>query len=494
MHAGARAGVTGMHDMRLDTRHLCLALLACGWLAQAHAQQVSPAGAATTSAQHSGYVDLLGGLAYTDNALLTSRNQASDGIATVGFNVDYKRRGNLSLNLLGNLDRIQYIKSSFGGSFYGNFFGSGLLGRPSSILQWQLSDSLGEEMTDPLAAPTPQSLQIINDAATGPLINLHFGLTNRLTLFGLYSRTTYQRSPFDSQTYQGGAALTHSLPGESSLSLNASIAHTQYIDSAAVRQFFTGSSASYDIRQASLSYKARFVRTRLLLTAGYNTIQFGGGSMHGAPLYEVRLSRRISPFSTVFVGGQQIYTTNGGSLSSPGAQVALQVGASLNPGYAVAQPFNERSADAGWMFNRARTSLSLTGTYGQQIFNQTSIAGRNDNYRYYGASAVLGRQLRPTLRVQLQAQGYWSRYSQLHANTRRETIRLTVSKRFARTMIWVYIERWQQSGSPGVSSFLASSFTDDRVGLYVTYDLFGERPMQPSLQGMPGMGGTMGGY
>ena len=485
--------------MRLDTRPLfpALALLALGWQAQARAQNIAPpaqTGAASTPAQHSGYVDLLGGLAYTDNALLSSRNRTSDGIATVGLNVDYKQQGNLSLNLLGNLDRIQYIKSSFGGSFYGQFFGSGLLGKPTSILQWQLSDGFGEEMTNPLAAPTPQSLQLINDVMTGPLVNLHFGLTNRLTLFGTYSRTTYQRSPFDSQTYQGGAQLSHALTAASSLSLNASTAHTTYIDSAAVRQFFAGSSASYDMRQASISYKAKFVRTDLMLSAGYNTIRFGSGSTHGAPLYEVRLSRRISPFSTVFIDGQQTYTTNGGSLGSPNARIGMQVGASLHPGYAVAQPFNQRSANVGWLFNRARTSLSLTGTYAQQIFDQTSVTASNYNHRDYGATVTLGRQLRPTLRVQLQAQGYWDRYSQLHANTRRETIGLTVSKRFARTMIWFYVERWQQSGSPGSSGFFASSYNDDRVGIYFTYDLFGERSMQPTLQGMPGFGGSMGGY
>ena len=78
--------------MRLDTRHLWLALLALGWQGHARAQDIGqPAQAGTTAstpAQHSGYVDLLAGLGYTDNALLTSQNHASDGIATVGFNVD----------------------------------------------------------------------------------------------------------------------------------------------------------------------------------------------------------------------------------------------------------------------------------------------------------------------------------------------------------------------------------------------------------------------
>ena len=486
--------------MKIDTRHVCLVLLALGWQGRALAQQAVPAsqpaapGTPSAAAPESGYVDLMGGLAYTDNARLTRGQGASDGIGTAGLNVDYQRLGNLSLNLLGNLERLQYLRGSFGGSFYGNFFGSGVLGKPTDLLQWQLFDSFGEEMTDPLASPTPLNLQTINDVTTGPLVNLHFGLTNRLTLFGVYSRTTYQRSPFDSQTYQGGARFRHALPGASTISLSASTAHTQYIDRAAVQGYFPGASTNYNIQEASLSYHAKLVRTEVLLQAGYNTIQYGGASRRGAPLYQVRISRQISPFSTVYLDGEQIYATNGSSLGSPGARVGLQTGASLNPGYAVAQPFNQRSAGVGWLFTRARTSLSLMGGYQDQIFDQTSANTKNYNHKYETVGVILGRQLRPTLRVQLSAQGYWDRYGQLNATTRRENIGLTFSKRLARTMVWFYVERRHQSGSPGQSAFLTSSYNDDVIGVYVTYDLFGQRHMQPSMQQMPGMSSLMGGY
>ncbi len=480
--------------MKIDIRHFGLAFLALGWQAHASAQQAAPPGSPSVPAQQTGYVDLMGGLGYTDNALLSGGHRTSDGIGTLGFNADYQRLGNLSLNLLGNLDRVQYLRGSFGGSFYGQFFGSAILGKSTDLLQWQLSDNFGEEMNDPLASPTPQNLQVINDVSTGPLVNLHFGLLDRLTLFGLYSRTTYQRSPFDSQTYEGGASFVHSLSGASSLSLNASAAHTKYINSAAVQSYFAGSSATYDIRQASLEYKAKFVRTELSLRAGYNTIQYGGATRHGAPLYEVSIDRQISPFSTLYLDGRQAYTTNGASLASPGSLIGVQVGSTMNPGYAVAQPYNQRSVDAGWLFDRARTSFSLTGTYQQSVFDQTSATTNQYNHRDEGVTVSIGRQLRPTMRVQLRAQGFWDHYGNLGANTRRETIGLTFSKRLARTMIWVYVERWHQSGVSGASGFVANSYNDDRVGIYVTYDLFGERPMGLSLQGMPGMGGYSGGY
>ena len=483
--------------MKIDTRLLGLALIALAWQAHAAAQEVSASRAAglmgATPPEQSGYVDLLGGLGYTDNALYSGSGHSGDGIATVGLDTDYKRLGTLSLNLLGNVDRVQYLKGTYGGSFFGHFIGVGVLGKPTDVLQWRLSDSFGEAMTDPLAAPSPQNLQTINYAATGPMVNLHFGLTNRLTLFGLYSRTTYQRSPFDSQTYEGGATFEHSLAGDSSLGLDASAAHTKYIDSAAVQSYFSGTSSAYDIRQASLVYNAKFVRTDIMLRAGYNTIQYGGAPRHGAPLYEARISRQISPFSTVYLDGRQSYSTNGSSLGSTGAQIGLQTGASLHPGFAVAQPFNQRTADLGWEFHRARTSFSLTGSYRQIVFDQTSVT-HDYNHREEGASILIGRQLRPTMRLQLRAQGYWDHYSQLDAQTRHETIDLMLTKRFARTMFWFYIERRHQSGAPGRSGFFASSYNDDRVGLYVTYDLFGERHMQPSMGGMPGMSGFGGGY
>ena len=486
--------------MKIDARYV-VALLAVGWQAHAWAQQapqrataLGTPGAGLNAPFQSGYVDLMLGLGYTDNALLAGSRHKGDGIGTAGFSVDYLREGRFSLNLLGNLDRVEYLHHSFSGSFYGHFLGSALLGTSANVLQWQLQEAFGEGMTDPLASPTPQNLQTVNNVATGPMVNLHFGLTNRLTFSGLYSRTTFQRSPYDSQTYLGGAQFVHALSGAASLSFAASTAHTKYIDSAAVQSFFRGASSTFDIRQASVSYSAHFVRTRVLLRAGYNSLHYAGGSTHGSPLYALRISRRISPFSTVFLGAEEAYSTNGGSLASPGAQIGLQTGASLNAGIAVAQPFNMRSAQAGWMFQRARTNLSVTGSYMQETFDQTSAINAYNN-RTEGAMVAIGRQLRPTVMVQLRLQGYLERYSNLGAQTHRYIAQLTFSKHFARTTFWIYAERSHQSGAPGISTFLAASYSDDQVGVYVTYDLFGERPAGSNLVGMPSVGmPSLGGF
>ena len=448
-----------------------------------------------------GFIDLLLGAEYTDNALLSSGPRTRDGIGEAGLDVDYARQGNLSLALLGNVVRLDYVHHTFPGNFYGHFFGSAMFGKSSDPLQWQLRDAFGEATPDPLAAPTPQNLEVINDVSTGPLVNLHFGLTNRLTLDGNYSRTTYQRSPFDSQTYGGGVQFMHALSGVSSLAIEASTAKTQYLQGAALRIRLGGPIPSYTIRQAFVSYSSKFVRTNVMLNVGYNTIGYESGPTRGAPLYELDVSHRITPFSTVTLSGQSSYSTNGSSLGAPQTQMALQAGASLSPAYSVAEPYNQRLGTLGWIFHRARTRVLIMGTVEQVIFDHVAPAGLsqspyNDNYVEEGGDLMIGRQLRPSVSIQLRASADALSYSNLNASTRRESVQLTFSKQFRRAAIWVYAERLHESGVQGVSTFLAASYNDDVVGFYVTFDLLGQRPPGSSIGGTPSLTGMgfIGGY
>lgn len=445
-------------------------------------------------APSTGYVDLLAGLTYTDNALLTMSNKRNDEIAMVGLDSDYVHRGRLSLNLLGNVDRLEYLHHSFSGSFYGRFDGIGIWGLPTDPLQWQLHESFGEATLDPLAADTPQNLETINDVSTGPMLNLHFGLVDELTVFGVYSRATYQRSPYDAQTYEGGARFTHKISGASVLTFEASDARTDYLELAALlRSNLSFAIGNYNIRRADAAYKAEFSRTSIFLQGGYEEFGFVSGPMHGSALYSLEITRRISPYTAVFISGRSGYSTVGGSLTSPQARIGLESGGSLGPTYAVPQPYEERIGTLGWNFRRARTRLSLAGTIGQVRFNATG-GNINLNYVEDGGVLTLGRQLRPTVAVQLRVQFNEERFRALGATRRWDAVVLSFSKHFARTMIAIYAERLDQNSSPGASAFLATSFHDDRVGFYVTYDLFGARPVEPSMRLMPGMRGLSTAY
>ena len=488
-----------MRTMKITSCSLFgIGLLILGAGARVHAQAAMPSSTApqlfgSNPAGETGYIDALAGLAYTDNALLRSGpGSKGDGVAALGIATDYARAGNLSVNLLGNVERLEYMNHSYSGSFYGQFNGSALLGKNTDPLQWQLQDSFGEAMTDPLQAPNPQSLQTINDVATGPRVNLHFGLRDRLTLSGQYSRTTYQRSPFDTQTFQGGMEFSHALSGAAYIGLQGSFSRTEYINLASLPQFPLGGISDFDLWRGAAVFNGTYQRTRLIMRAGYNLLDFGHGDRKSEPLYQLNLSRQISPFSTIFLNVESFYSMNGSSLGSANTQLGLQTGALLNPSFAAPEPYNERSGSVGWTFQRARTTFSLSGTVDQSLYAQSGGPALHENHLDEGLTVTLGRQLRPRTEAHLWAQGYVDQYSQLHARTQRESFGLSFTQTFFRLAISFYVERNQQSGSPGASNFVASSYHDDQVGLYATYSVFGTQGQATSRNGIPGVSGIMG--
>ena len=471
--------------MKIATRIFLLAPIALPVLAFGQQMPMLKPGTFGTGPMSSGYVDAIAGLTYTDNAQLSQSSHSGDGIGSIGLDTDYTRTGRLSLNLLGDIERVQYIRNSFSGSFYGNFNGSALWGKPTDPLQWMLRDTFGEGTTSPLAAPTPQNLQTVNYLTTGPFINLNFGLTNRFTVYGQYGRSTYQSSPYDSQTFEGGAELAHELAGSTSISLQASDARTEYLNRAALINT-PGAGSRYNVKQAAVEFQGQYFRTNVSLAAGYNIIDFGGQT-HGAPYYSVQLSRNISPSSTVFIGGQSEYSTFGGAMQSPTAQLNMQGGGALGIGFITAQSMQQRRATAGWNFTRDRTSLNLSGYYADDLYPQVP----NDNHRDTSLNLTVGRQIRPTLSLSLQVYGTYSDYQQQSAKTHQISATLTLTKQFARSTIGFYLRRMQQSGSAGVSSFVAASYHDDQVGVYFTYDLLGQRNtggagMGSGIPGLPG--------
>ena len=470
------------------TPFLLLAPLALPVLAWGQQMPPLQPGSFGTGPMSTGYIDALAGLTYADNAQLSQNNSAGDGIGTIGLDTDYTRTGRLSLSLLGNIDRIQYIRNSFSGSFYGNFDGSALWGKPTDPLQWMLHDTFGEGTTSPLSAPTPQNLQTVNYLTTGPFLNLNLGLRNRVTLYGEYGRSTYQRSPDDSQTFVGGVQLTHQLAGATSLSLQASDARTEFLDRAALVGT-PGAGSAYNIKQAAIQFQGQYVRTNVSLAAGYNKINYGGQT-HGSPYYDVQLSRSISPFSTIFIGGQSSYSTFGGAMQSPTAQLSLQGGGNLGVGFITAQPVQLRMATAGWNFHRDRTNFNLNGSYTQDQYPQLPL----DNHKDEAVNLSIARKLRRTVAISLQAYGSYNDYSQYSAKTHQIAATLTLTKQFARSTIGLYLRRMQQSGSPGASGFVAASYHDDQIGVYFTYDLIGQRNSSGGMGmggGMPGLPGGM---
>lgn len=532
-----------MAHFRLNRASACLAAtaVALGASVGVQAQQVlGPAGNARpdavargvgteTAPGETGFLDLDGSLAYTDNAALTGATHRSDAIAMAGFDTDYLRTGGrLEASLLGQIDWMQYVRGTFGGQPYGHFLGNVVWGRPAEILQWVLNEAFGEGAANPLLSPSPANLEYVNYVTTGPYLNIPFGPTDRLTFHGLYSNVTYQDLPYDDQGLDGGARFTHALSPLSSVSLQADY----------VRTMFTGNAAapSYDTRTASLDYRIGGERTTLTAVAGYTMLDYRG-PQSGAPLFSLEVSRKVSDFSTVFARVLTGFTTVGQSLSGDlGTPVSSATLSEATPIAASTAPFKERSASLGWDFNRARTTFSLYGTITEEQYQQavgptgatsgvllpegdlgqeagtldgigessmrqvrgldllgTATNSSSLNNTFKSVSASFSRKLRPTLTFGLQANHSWARYQNLNGSYQDTYAVASLGQQFTKTLVAVYAARRHHTSSSSVVGIDNAAFNEDLVGIYVTYDLVGSRhlgsaggTMPAGLPGLPG--------
>ncbi len=422
------------------------------------------------------YLDLNAGVVYTDNALLAPADRMSTGIGSAGFDIDYNHAGGmLDVAAQGDVDWLQYFDHAYSGNAYGNFNGAAVWGHPTDMLQWLVQETFGDGMVNPLAAPTPSELQSINYFTTGPYLNFNFTTTERLSFYGLYSDTSYQKSPYDFQTYDGGGIFAHQLSNFSSLSLQVDSAQNHFNDFGAV--------SSYDMRTAQITYTAQFVRTRASASAGY-TLEDFEGPQNGAPLVALDLSRRVSASSTLSVHAHDQYLTYGEAIRSQlGAPTGASLAAPAFAGSTTAAPLKDRLVSLGWNFRRGRTSLSIAGSVEQQLYAQSTLFDSHIDT----ISAGVQRQLRPTVSLSLQAYQNRETYRSLEGKLTATVVNLSLTKQFRKVGLSIFAQRTHQiSSSPEAASLGlgVGSYDEDRVGLNITYDLVGSR-VPEGMQGTP---------
>ena len=423
-----------------------------------------------------GYLDLQAGAIYTDNALLTATDRQSTGIGMAGVDVDYNRAGSeLTVDAIGNVDWLDYFDHAVPSAAYGNFNGTAIWGHTTDLFQWMLRDTYTEGEADPLAAPTLAALEEVNYFTTGPYLNFNFGPTQRLTAYGLYSNTSFQSSPFGSETYNGGAIFTHALSTVSNVALQLDDAHTDFTQSGP-----GVASSGYDMRTAQLIYSGALARTEVSAAAGYSTENYGGPT-RGSPVLSLSLTHSLSPSSSIFVRGQDGYTTFGNAarlnLSAPLSLPGLFGGAAATT---TAAPFKDEMASAGWTYTRARTTFALVGTFERQLYVDDATFNSNNKT----VSATLIRRLRPTLTLRLSGFQTYGRYSNVSGKLTSTTGNLSVVKQFRRLNVTLYVQRTHQDASANSASlplgYGVGNYNEDRIGLSFAYDLIGHR--YPALQ------------
>ena len=403
------------------------------------------------------YLQVHTGLTYTDNVLQTTADKRSEGLASVGFDLDYTHAGShFYFDSRGAVNWVDFLENTYNSVASGALNAKAQLGNSHDWLQWAAWETFGQLDTDPLAAPTPVNIENVNYFTTGPILNFGLGQTNRLSVRALYSNSYYEKSPYDSHSYDLGASLSHELSTSSNVALDVDSRRTEFQDP----RFAT----DYEIRSAFLGYTATIARARFDAQAGYTSLH-QRGTNSGAPLLSLGLQRRISPSSTIYLQGQVGFSSDTESI-----RTAAGLGA---PGVAFAaastpSPIKQETASLGWDFQRPRTSVSLFGAATRQRYERQAVLDQNN----LTLQLLLVRRLGPTLSAMASVQRQTQRYGTVGADVNQTALIVGFSKTFTWLGVSLRYQKFRRSGSSSGDNFVAT-YDENRVGIYVTYDVLG---------------------
>ncbi len=399
------------------------------------------------------YVDLRSSVSRTDNVFRTESNKTSDTLGSLGVGLDFRHDGRkLDVDARGDLDWIDYLDNSFGSKAFGYFNGNATWGEPTDFFQWVARETFGQLLGDPLAAVTPDNVENVNYFSTGPTFTLPLGNVGWTKLLGLYSKSSYAQSDFNSDSLLGGLAFGHELSSSSRLSLNGTTEHTSFDNSA---------NPDYDVQQYFVHYEAAGARTTIDTDLGYTTLHEQGHSDSGL-LARLRLGRRVSQSSSIYIRGSDERSSAGQSLRG-GTATGGVAGASVLP--ATADPFRERTYELGWRFSGSRTDVSLLVSHVEDTYErQVSLNNTGTTY-----SGTFERRLQPTLTLSLIARRDSRHYDAL-GKYDETNFTAELAKLFGRLGVSLRYERYDRTGSQ-VGTGTPLGYTENRAGLRLTYAL-----------------------
>jgi hypothetical protein len=304
------------------------------------------------------------GLGETDNVNLSSTDPKSQTLSAVNLDLDLRRSGShLDASALGTFTDLDYLQGAYSNQVLGRFDGLATVKLWSNRLKWLFADDYGEEQTDPFVAVTPVNLQRVNVFATGPQLTLHPSYATFIDLAGRYSQISYQTSPFDGHNVVGSADIGRDLSPLSSLSL--------VVEAEELRFANTTINTNYDRREAYGRYLIQGARTSVDAQLGATQANDVGAKWKTSPLARLLLTRRISPFSVLTLGGGREYTDASGSFSS--LRAGAGGGIAVAPVSQTTANYLRNYASGGWQFVRLRTTVGLTGNWEHDTYDFESV-------------------------------------------------------------------------------------------------------------------------
>jgi hypothetical protein len=390
------------------------------------------------------------GVGYSDNITETATDKRSDEMLGVGVQVSgLDQNARFQGAVLGDLEHVNYLQGTFSPQIIGNFAGYASYALVPDFLHWMAQESLGEGLVDPFASESPGNLENINTITTGPSLTLPLDALTLLTVSARYSRVSYQVSPLDNNDYGGSLALTRLLSARSRISFNVQSERYEYTDPI---------NPSYDQREAFLRYDIQGARTHIAFDAGYDQIR-GHQLDSSGLLARISASRTIAPGSVLSISAGREPSNSAAFVGQ--SQSVSGIGLQTTPGLQTAIPFTNEYETLGWSFNRRRTTLNITLTHYQQIFQGQSVLDQAITSADVRVSRILYPGWIASLYVDYSKQSFAQQTGGYHQEHGGMNLKWQMARKLALTFEY---DRYDRN-----SSLALYSFAENRVWVRLQY-------------------------
>jgi hypothetical protein len=321
-------------------------------IARSSSQVLCSVIALTLSAVASAEFDygLRAGASYSDNVERTPTDEQSSGAAAVGVDLRGTRTtGRLLYDVFADLEYRDYSETGIDSQEFGRFIADSSYAFVPETFEWMLSgsfDQVREELLRPIA---PENLENVITLSTGPRATARFGETFEGQAEAHYTIADYSEREEDNETVGGLLTFGRRLSERSYLGVGASYDDVTYD----TRPGFIP--PDYERIEYFLRFNTEGSRTSFEADVGYAEVS-GETVDEDAPVARVRLTRRVTPFVSAFVGYTSEFATSADASFTPEpSEGDLVEDASI----LTAGPRENESAEIGLNLARPRTTASL---------------------------------------------------------------------------------------------------------------------------------------
>ena len=396
-----------------------------------------------TAVSASAFADLTytveAGVGHSDNITRADSGEIDETIGLVGLELTWDRTGP---RLEGEADIDADFLHYFDGTYDDEVVGSGnaLLnfGIIPDSFSWRVQDNFGQELNDPFAPITPETREQVNYFTTGPEFMMRLGQSGILRVHGSYSLSQFETSPLDSERVVAGLAVGRRSGEGKELTLNGVHEEVNFDDEI---------NTDFDRQSLFLSYVLDAPRTDINLEAGYTWLEPVTGEKSDDPLFNLSITRDLTTSSTLQLELATQLTDSSDALRSSGGGSQVT---------ATSDSYENTSALLGWNFSRNRTTLNLSASWEENIYETQSLLDRT-SFIY---ELSLSRRTTPTLTLGLTGSLVDEEFENNDLNTDSVEIGVTADWQFARTLgLRLTLERSDRESSDG------TNYTENRAFL-----------------------------